>query len=399
MPSTHYLRVVFKALVHQSWLHVPRCSHLWALPETQIAGASPSNETTNGVANFIPFGNPGLFDEFVQTLDVAAIETPLMRVGKLITWPLFEPLVTSAVSVVPKGPGGRPRFHPLLMFKVLVLQPLHGLADDATSFHITDRNSFRAFLGLTPGDAVPDGQTIADFRQALIDTQSFESLFDTFLAHLQKEHGLALAKQGVMVDASFCEVPRQRHSREDNALIKAGEVPPSIAEKPKVKAHTDLDARWTRKNNETHYGYKDHVKVDVEDKLILKAVVTTASVHDSQAFDELIEPGDRVVYADSAYKSAAIDAQLAAKEVEPQINEKGSRGHPLTEEQKASNREKSKTRSRVEHVFAQMSGSMKALYQRCIGLERNAAGLVFTNLVYNMLRFEQIHRLHLNATA
>jgi hypothetical protein len=84
---------------------------------------------------------------------------------------------------------------------------------------------------------------------------------------------------------------------------------------------------------------------------------TPASAHDSQAFDE------------------------------------------LSEEQKASNSEKSRTRSRVEHVFAQMSGSMKALYQRCIGMKRNAACLLLTNLVYNMLRFEQIVRLKLNAAA
>ncbi|MEO7319583.1 MAG: transposase [Chthoniobacteraceae bacterium] len=105
------------------------------------------------------------------------------------------------------------------------------------------------------------------------------------------------------------------------------------------------------KNHQTHYGYKDHVKVDVRDKLILKAVVTAAGVHDSQALDELIEAGDRVVYADC--QSAAIAAALAAKNVEPQINEKGTRGHPLTDEQKGSHRGKSKTGSRVEHVFAQ----------------------------------------------
>jgi IS5 family transposase len=351
------------------------------------------------VASFIPFGNPGLFDEFVQTLDVAAFETPLMRVGKLVQWEVFIPLIHGAVTSQPQGPGGRPRFDSMLMFKVLVLPRLYGLADDATSFQITDRKSFRAFLGLTPGDAVPDGQTISDFREVLIKTKAFEGLFDTFLAHLQKEHGLALAKQGVMVDASFAEVPRQRNSREDNALIKAGEVPPSWQDNAKVKAHQDLDARWTKKNHETHYGDKDHVKVDVQDKLILKAVITPASVHDSQAFDELIDEGDRVVYADSAYAGAPMEAALAAKNVEPQINEKGTRGHPLTEEQKTSNREKSRTRSRVEHVFAQMSGSMKALYQRCIGLKRNAACLTLTNLVYHMLRFEQIKRLKLNAAA
>ena len=122
-------------------------------------------------------------------------------------------------------------------------------------------------------------------------------------------------------------------------------------------------------------------------------------MHDSQAFDELIDEGDRVVYADSAYAGAPIAAALATKKVEPQINEKGTCEHPLNEAQKASNREKSKTRSRVEHMFAQMSGSMKALYQRCIGMERNAACLTLTNLVYNLLRFEQIVRLKLNTAA
>ena len=111
---------------------------------------------------FIRQGDPGLFDEFMQNLDVAAHDTPLLRIGKLVDWSVFEPTLRRAVLKEAKGPGGRPRFAPMLMFKVLVLQKLHGLADDATSFQITDRASFRAFLGLTPGDRVPDGQTILD---------------------------------------------------------------------------------------------------------------------------------------------------------------------------------------------------------------------------------------------
>ena len=111
-------------------------------------------------------------------------------------------------------------------------------------------------------------------------------------------------------------MPRQRNSREDNALIKAGVMPPGIAANPKVKAHKDLEARWTKKDNQTFYGCKGHVKVDVRDKLILKAVVSTANVHDSQRLDELIERGDRVVYADSAYSGEVIAATLAGKEVE-----------------------------------------------------------------------------------
>ena len=160
-----------------------------------------------------------------------------------------------------------------------------------------------------------------------------------------------------------------------------------------------MDARWTKKNHETHYGYKDHVKVDVKDKLILAAVVTPASTHDSQAFAELVTEQDKVVYADSAYVGGPIEAELESRKLRGEINEKGTRGHPLTEAQKESNRLKSKTRARVEHVVAQRTGSMKALYQRCIGFERNKSGLILANLVYNLLRFEQIKRLKLNGVA
>ena len=351
------------------------------------------------MGKFIPYGNPGLFDEFVSGLDAAAFETPLLRVGKLVQWSLFEPVLHSVLPGTAKGPGGRPRFAPLLMFKILVLQRLHGLADDATSFQIVDRNSFRAFLGLTPADSVPDGQTISDFRQALINAQLIEGLFEAFLEHLQKEHGLGLAKKGVMVDASFCEVPRQRNSREQNVQIKAGEIPEEFKANPKLKAHKDTDARWTKKDFYSYYGYKDHLKVDVADKIILKAVVTAANVHDSQAVPKLVEQGDVVLYADSAYQTAPIKAYLADLQVQAQINERGTQKKPLSEAKKQSNRQKSKTRSRVEHVFAQMRGSMHALYQRCIGMARNEACLKLTNLVYNLLRFEQIKRLQIKSPA
>jgi IS5 family transposase len=346
------------------------------------------------MANFIPFGEAGLFDEFLQNLDVAAFETPLLRVGKIVRWEQFEPELQAAVlPAPPKGPGGRPRFAPLLMFKVLVLQSLHGLADDAVSFQITDRNSFRAFLGLTPGDAVPDGQTIADFRAALSAAGSFQRLFESFLRHLQEQHGLGLAKAGVIVDATFVEVPRQRNTREQNAQIKAGEIPPAFAQNARLRAHKDTDARWAMKDFKTYYGYKNHCKVDVADKLILAAQVTAANVHDSRAFAGLIQAGDGSVHADSAYKSASNDAALAAKGVTGHINIQGTKTHPLSEEQKAANRERSKVRCRAEHVFAQMRGSMRALWQRCIGMVRNTACLQLANLVYNMVRFEQIARL------
>lgn len=96
------------------------------------------------MATFIPCGDPGLFDECVQDLDVAAFATPLLRVSKIVRGEIFEPIVKAAVTSEPTEPGGRRRLHPLLMFKVLVRQRLHSLADGATGFQITDHKSFCA---------------------------------------------------------------------------------------------------------------------------------------------------------------------------------------------------------------------------------------------------------------
>ena len=74
---------------------------------------------------------------------------------------------------------------------------------------------------------------------------------------------------------------------------------------------------------------------------------------------------------------------------ESQIHEKGTRGHPLTDEQKASNRIKSKTRARVEHVFGAQH-AMGGHIVRTIGLARAKVKIGMMNLVYNMKRLVQL---------
>jgi len=81
------------------------------------------------------------------------------------------------------------------------------------------------------------------------------------------------------------------------------------AEKARQK---DIDARWTKKNDETHYGCKDHVKADAATKLITFFKVTDASVPDSNMLDQLINDEDKVVFADSAYHSKVQLERMAA---------------------------------------------------------------------------------------
>jgi transposase, IS5 family len=76
-------------------------------------------------------------------------------------------------------------------------------------------------------------------------------------------------------------------------------------------------------------------------------------------------------------------------------HEKGYRNKPLTEEQKSNNKEKSKTRVRVEHVFGFMEQSMKGLIVKSVGIRRATGIIGLINLTYNLFRYEQIARLNI----
>ena len=75
---------------------------------------------------------------------------------------------------------------------------------------------------------------------------------------------------------------------------------------------------------------------------------------------------------------------------EGKMNEKGYRNNPLTEEQKANNKEKSKTRARVEHLFGFVENSMNGSFIRTIGIARAKAKIGMMNLTYNICRCVQL---------
>ena len=79
-----------------------------------------------------------------------------------------------------------------------------------------------------------------------------------------------------------------------------------------------------------------------------------------------------------------------------EICEKGYRGHPLTKDQKETNRKKSSIRSRVEHVFGFEEGSMNRLTTRTVGFVMAKSTIFFKNMFYNFFRLEQIVRLGIN---
>ena len=143
------------------------------------------------------------------------------------------------------------------------------------------------------------------------------------------------------------------------------------------------------------YGYKNHAKVDTKSKFINTYIVTDASVHDSQALEDLLDKKDegQELHADSAYTGEQQETTIEKYKMKNKVHEKGYRNAPLTVEQKATNNEKSKTRARVEHVFGFMEQSMNGLSIRSVGIIRATGIIGLINLTYNLFRYEQTLRL------
>ena len=204
----------------------------------------------------------GFFDQDIRLSKLTQLGDPLERLKQGIDFELFRKILEDNLVKTTRGPGGRPSYDYVLMFKILILQRYYNLSDDQIEYQINDRMSFMRFLDLTLSDDVPDSKTVWLFKEHLIKLELIKPLFVLFLTELENL-GLVI-NEGKIVDASFIEVPRQRNSKEENEQIKAGETPAKFKENPHKLAQKDLDAQWTKKNNETFYGYKNHVKSGLE---------------------------------------------------------------------------------------------------------------------------------------
>jgi len=175
-----------------------------------------------------------------------------------------------------RAKGGRPAFDPVLKFRMLVLQAMHGLSLAQTEYLVADRLSWMRFCGLGAGDAVPDANTLWDFREALIAAGALEALFTRLDAAITAAGYLPMA--GQIVDATPVDAPRQRNTEAEKARIKAGEKAAAIwPDKPVKARQKDTDARWTVKfskakpaaDGKPHidiavpaFGYKSHISID-----------------------------------------------------------------------------------------------------------------------------------------
>jgi IS5 family transposase len=346
-------------------------------------------------------GQPGFFDadERLKALSVAG--DPLERLSTVVDFEVFREDLEAALARSDRAKGGRPPYDAVVMFKVLVLQTLYTLSDDATEYQLKDRLSFMRFCGLALHDPVPDAKTIWLYREQLMRAGALQRLFERFDAVLRERGYLAMG--GQIVDATVIEARRPRLSRAEKETIKSGGTP---ADWLKAKrAQVDRDGRWTIKRGRKPpmpdgakrqamaeiaipvFGYKNHVGIDRAHGFIRTSTVTHAAAHDGSQLAALLDPANLAsgVWADTAYRSAANLALLDRQGLVAQFQRAKPRGKPMPAHLRRGNATRAKVRAQVEHVFAAQKCRL-GLIVRTIGLARATTKITLANLTYNMRR-------------
>jgi IS5 family transposase len=176
-------------------------------------------------------------------------------------------------------------------------------------------------------------------------------------------------------EALFAQVGRELQARgfkvNTGTIVDATIIGAPSSTKNADKAR-DPDMHQTRKGNQWYFGMKLHIGVDSQTGLTHSAVVTAANIHDKHPRPDLLYGNEQRVFADSAYARQKDLIAGRAPNAKDFTNQSSRYAGIVDEALRAKNRNKSKIRSRVEHVL----GVVKRLWGfgkvRHRGLQKNA---------------------------
>ena len=301
----------------------------------------------------------GSFTEFAFQEEYQRVERlgdKLSEIDKLIDWEAFRPIVANMYDNKTEK-GGRPNVDEIVMIKLMILQEWHGLSDPELERQVTDRISFRKFLGFP--ETIPDYSTVWYFRERLHKTGKDKEIWRELQRQLD-EKGLKVRK-GVIQDATFITAD-PGHA---NADTPRGDD---------AKTRRSKDGTWVKKGNKSYFGYKLHTKPDIEFGLIREIETTATSLHDSQI--DLSEPGE-VAYRDRGYSGTETKGYNATMK-------KGARGHPIGIRDKLRNKRISRKRAPGERHYAVIKNVFGSGHVRVTTVARVSVKMLFASFGFNL---------------
>jgi IS5 family transposase len=303
-----------------------------------------------------------------------------------IDWKPFIKIIDSAFDDNDKA-GGRPHTDEIVVVRCMLLQSWYGLSDPELEFQCNDRLSFQNFLGLD--QKVPDFSTIWRIRDRLKERGKEEDIWNELQRQLD-EKGFEV-KKGVIQDATFIDADAGRKRLQLEKIAKKDGRKIEYSEKQ--KRHMDRDGTFTAKQNQVHYGYKDHLKTDVDYNLIRDYEVTTAKTHDGDI--DLAVEGDVAVYRDKAYFGKG----LKAENVEDKTMKRATRKRKLNGGEQLRNKMIRRIRSPGERPNAVIKRVFNGDRTQVKTLERVMIKEMFKCFAYNLYQLVTLERKAILAVA
>jgi IS5 family transposase len=268
---------------------------------------------------------------------------------------LIEPLY-------PKAGKGRPPVGLERMLRIYFLQQWFNLSDPGLEEALYDSVVMRQFVGIDLGrEPVPDETTVCKFRHLLEEHELGGEMLETVNLHLQ-QRGIRITR-GTIVDATIIHAPSSTKNRQ---------------------GERDPEMHQTRKGKDWYFGMKAHVGVDSKTKLIHTAVVTPANTADSAVLPELLHGEETRVWGDGAYQGQTQVIHSCAPRARDCTQRRCRYKDRVDEVERARNRNKSRVRSKVEHVFGVMKLQFGFVKVRYRGLKKNANRLFATCALVNL---------------
>lgn len=304
----------------------------------------------------------------------------LQKINKVVNWAAL----VNIVKVIDKSNTDRGGRKPLPFewkIKMLFLQYAFNLSDPELEDMLTDRLSFQKFVGIPFNQEIPDFTTLWYFKEALIEHRLMDKLFSSINRQMEL-HGLIL-KKGTLADATIIESSGPPLSDKKREELESAPSP-----------QVDTEAKSTQKNGKMYFGYKGHIGVDVESKLIRKRKFTPANVHDSQVLERLVSGDEKSLWADKAYANDKLKRAARFVGLYYGILDRSRRGQALSGKQRHRNKQKSSVRASVEHPFAFMRNKLKMTLASAKTMARNALRFDMFCILYNVLRGARLLELN-----
>jgi len=321
-------------------------------------------------------------------------ENYLDKVAILLDWARIEKLLIKKISKVKAAVSatGSSAYHPLFMFKILLLQRFENMSDPQLEKALKDRLSFMRFTGIGLSDAKPDHSTISRFRTLLVKLKLYEKLFEEVSKQLAEKGLMVKKRDHAIVDATIISSSRRSRKvveniEEDRKEKDDDDQNGGSGSGTKTTCSDDHDAAWIKKGKKSHYGFKAHVAVDSEG-FLLGGHVTPANKSDIKELAQVLEESNieekSFILADKGYASAENRDYLKDKGHTDFIMAKANKNKPLTPSEKLINRAISSVRYKVEQTFGILKKHYGLSRARYLGISKMSYEIFMCGLCMNL---------------